>query len=182
MGIIIFDTETTGLIKPDSNSLDEQPEIIEFFACKYLPNTDFALMEKIHLLMKPSKTITSEITRINGLTNDALADAPSFAECFDELAEFFLGTERLVAHNIGFDVSMLANECLRIDKILRFPWPTQHICTVEKSMYLESRRLNLTKLHQYATGQLEISGAHRAGNDVSALVKCYGWLVKEGKI
>lgn len=180
--IIIFDTETTGLLKPDSNNLDEQPSIIEFYGVKFNSNLDFSMMEKLHFMLKPPRPITSDITRITGITNDILDGEPSFAEMFKDLARWFQDSDIMVAHNLGFDRSMLANECLRIDKVLNFPWPMTHQCTVEKSMYLEGRRLNLTALHKYATGMPEIPGAHRAGNDVAALVKCYQWLLKEGKI
>jgi hypothetical protein len=47
-------------------------------------------------------------------------------------------------------------------------------------MHIEQRRLNLTKLHEYATGISEISGAHTAGGDVKALVTCYDWLINKG--
>ena len=176
MGTIIFDTETTGLIKPDANNLKDQPYITEFYGVK--PETG----EKLHLLMKPPVPLSAEITRITGLTNEMLEGKPSFADCYGQLAGFFLGTHTLVAHNLAFDRSMMANELLRIDKVLNFPWPYDHICTVERSMYIEQRRLNLTRLHEYATGQSEIPDAHRAFGDVNALVKCYLWLQEQGKI
>ena len=182
MGIIIFDTETTGLIKPDANDLNKQPYITEFFGVKYVEGIDFQQMNKLHLMIKPPVPLSAEITRITGITNDYLKDCPSFAEVYDQLVDFFMGSEVMVAHNVAFDRSMLANELLRIDKVLNFPWSPEHICTVEKSMYLEQRRLNLTRLHEYATGQSEIPGAHRAGTDVKALTVCYQWLDNQGKI
>ena len=177
---IIFDTETTGLIKPDANDLDDQPYITELFAVKFVDGVDFSLMEKLHLMIKPPVPLSAEITRITGITNDFIANCPSFLQCFKEIAEFWHGSERMVAHNCAFDASMLANELHRHDLVLKFPWPMEHYCTVERSMHIEGRRLTLTKLHEYATGQAEIMGAHRAGNDVQALVKCYQWLLKEG--
>ena len=180
MGTIILDTETTGLIKPDANSLEAQPEIIEFFGVKWIPGLDFQQMDKLHLMFKPQRPISAEINRITGITNEHVASCGTFAESYDEIVAFFMGVDTMVAHNLAFDRSMLANELLRIDKVLNFPWPPEHICTVEKSMHIEQRRLNLTRLHQYATGLAEIPGAHRAGNDVQALVTCYQWLLKEG--
>lgn len=180
MPIIVFDTETTGLIKPNANDLKDQPYITEFYGV--MLNSELEEMGRLHLIMKPPIPISMEITRITGITNEMLANKPSFAECFEELTEFFFGCSGMVAHNLAFDRSMMANEMLRIDKVLNFPWPSKHICTVEKSMGIEQRRLPLHQLHKYATGEEEIKGAHRAQNDVEALVKCYQWLVKEGKI
>lgn len=179
MSTILFDTETTGLLKPDANELKAQPEITEIFMSK---TEDFKSWTHLHLLMKPSMPVSAEITRITGITNEMLKDRPSFAECYLEIAEFFHGCDTMVAHNLAFDRSMVANELLRIDKVLNFPWPIHHICTVEKSMHIEQRRLNLTKLHDYATGQSSIPNAHRASGDVEALVKCYLWLKEDGYV
>ena len=177
MKIIIFDTETTGLIKPDANNIEDQPYITEFFGTRFTDGS-FDNPEHLHLMMKPPIPLSAEITRITGITNEMIADKPSFAECFNQLCSFFHGADEMVAHNLAFDRSMLANEMLRIDLVLNFPWPRKHTCTVEKSMYIEGRRLTLKSLHEYATGQSEIPGAHRAGNDVEALVKCFQWLLK----
>lgn len=179
MTIILFDTETTGLLKPDANELKAQPEITEIYASKTNDLNDWT---HLHLLLKPSMPVSAEITRITGITNELLKNKPSFAECYQEIAEFFHGCDEMVAHNLAFDRSMLANELLRIDKVLNFPWPIKHTCTVEKSMHIEQRRLTLTKLHQYATGQSEMLGAHRASGDVEALVKCYIWLKEDGYV
>ena len=176
MGIIIFDTETTGLIKPDANELNKQPYITEFYGINITTGED------LHLMLKPPIPLSAEITRITGITNEEIKNSPSFAETYEELADFFLSSHTMVAHNLAFDRSMVANELLRIGKVLNFPWPRTHICTVEKSMYLEQRRLNLTALHKYATGIPEIPNAHRAGGDVDALVKCYNWLKSQGKL
>lgn len=179
MSIIIFDTETTGLIKPEINSLKEQPYITEIHCTKLNDNLD--IIDEFDSLLKPGIPIPKFLEDKIGITNEMVKDAKSFADIYLPLAEFFQGATRVVAHNLPFDRSMLANELMRIEKVLQFPWPIEHICTVEKSMYLEQRRINLTKLHTYATGK-EFDGAHRAINDVHALVLCYKWLVEEGKI
>ena len=178
MDTIVFDTETTGLLKPDSNDLKDQPYITELYAVRL--DNDLIEIDNIHFLLKPPIPIPAELVRIIGISNEMVENAPSFLEAYKAIAEFFEGARRMVAHNVGFDSSMLANECLRHDLVLKFPWPMEHYCTVEHSMHIEQRRLTLTRLHEYATGKSEIEGAHRAGNDVAALVKCYQWLMKEG--
>lgn len=179
MSIILFDTETTGLLKPDANTLKEQPEITELYAIK---TSDFVDYEELHILLKPKARISNEITRITGITNEMVADRNPFVAHFEEIAAFFLGCDEMVAHNLAFDRSMMANEMLRIDKVLNFPWPPKHTCTVEKSMHIEQRRLNLTKLHEYATGKSSIPDAHRAFGDVKAMLACYLWLKEDGYV
>jgi len=180
---IIFDTETTGLLKPDANSLKMQPSIIEIFCQKVNETPDGGVIPtgSFHSLLKPPFPLTAEITRITGITDEDLENAPSFSEIYEDLAAFFLGSEKLVAHNATFDTSMLANELLRIKKVIQFPWPREHVCTVEKSLHVEQRRLNLQKLHEHLFG-LGFKDAHRAESDVKALVKCYSKMKQKGML
>ena len=173
MHTVIFDTETTGLLKPSANDVDEQPEIIELHAVKI--DEEWNMVDEWNSLFKPKYPVTDEITRITGLTNEDLKDAPAFGDKVDSLAEFFTGADEMVAHNLGFDRSMLANELIRVDRLIKFPWPRIHICTVEMAMPIEQRRINLSNLHNYATGS-GFDGAHRAKEDVYALVRCFHWM------
>jgi DNA polymerase III epsilon subunit-like protein len=177
--IIVFDTETTGLLKPEINSLKAQPEITEIHCTKLDPLLN--IIDEFDMLIKPNLPIPEELERKIGITNQMVKDSPSFIDIYKQLSYFFMDCDTMVAHNIGFDRSMLANELSRIEKVLHFPWPINHICTVEKSMYIEQRRITLTKLHEHATGT-PFEGAHRAAVDVAALVTCFKWLVSEGKI
>ena len=171
----IFDTETTGLLKPNAVHVDEQPEVVELYAC--VINEEYELIREFDHLIKPKIPLTEELTRIHGITNDMLKDKPSFGEVFDEFAEFMTGVDEMIAHNLAFDRSMIANEMIRIDKLLNFPWPRIHTCTVEMSMPIEQRRMSLSKLHQHAVHKPH-EGAHRAKADVFALVRCYHWLME----
>lgn len=178
--IVFYDTETTGLLKPAANDISKQPHIIEICVMKF--TDDMELVEEFSSLIRPPMPISDEITKITKITNEDLKDAPNFADTYMGIANAFIGAHRMVAHNLGFDRSMLANELIRIDKLIKFPWPMEHVCTVERSMSYEGRRLNLTKLHKLATGKESIEGAHRAKTDVLALIEGYKFLVKEGKI
>lgn len=179
MTIIVFDTETTGLLAPEINSLKAQPYITEIHCTKL--NDDLKVVNEFGSLVQPGVPIPEELERKIGITNAMVANAPTFVDVWEELAEFFEGAHTMVAHNLAFDRSMVANELMRIERVLHFPWPRHHICTVQKSMYLEQRRINLTTLHTYATGH-PFEGAHRAKFDVEALVRCFKWLCLQGKI
>ena len=179
---VIFDTETTGLIAPGPNDINVQPYITEIYCYKQLRDgDDIHFIADINTFVKPPVPISAEITKITGITDDTVASAPTFHELYGRLSSFFVGVDRIVAHNLSFDRSMLANELLRIDKVLKFPWPPTHVCTVEKSLHYEQRRLSLTRLHEhlFATG---FSSAHRAKNDVMALLRCYNEMMSLGDI
>lgn len=173
---IVFDTETTGLPKPLGNKLEDQPKIIEICCVKLDDNLE--VIDSYETLINPEQEIEPKITQITGITNDDLKGQRTFKEVYAELAEFFLGVDILVAHNLPFDRSLLSFELERLDKLRNFPWPIHHICTVQKSMKIEGYRLNLGKLYHIATGK-EFVDAHRARADVDALCECFRYLIEQ---
>lgn len=181
--VVGFDTETTGLIKPDVTDINKQPEIIELYMAKMIHRTDGVIeqIDEIDTFLMPNGDISEEITRITGITPLMVKDAPSFLEMFPLIQKFHVGVEAWVAHNCAFDTAMMANEISRIGKIVHFPFPPEKICTVQKSMYIDQRRLTLTNLHKELFGT-PFEGAHRAKEDVQAMIRCYKRLVELGKI
>lgn len=169
--MIFTDTETTGLIQPKAISLDLQPEIVEVAAIK----TDDELNEiaRLEFMCKPSKPISDEVSRINGITNAMLEDKKPFVAHFKELSEFFLGEVKLVAHNAAYDVGMISLELQRLKMECKFPWPMIHECTVQIAAEVGGHKSkSLGNLHQHYFGE-PIKGAHRAMNDVEAMIKIY---------
>jgi DNA polymerase III epsilon subunit-like protein len=179
MLITIWDTETTGLLKPNAVSVKEQPHIIEFFGVQI--NENFEIQKEVEMLINPQIPLPEIITKITHITDDMLEKKNDFALSYRDIAGVFLGSDVSVAHNISFDDTMLANELLRIDKLINFPWPVHHVCTVQKSMSIRGHRLKLTELHEWATGK-PLVDAHRAKQDVYGLVRCFHAMVEKGLI
>lgn len=170
--MIVIDTEGTGLLKSLLLPLDQQPEIIELAAVK-LDNNTLAEIAHIHFLIKPRIQLGAETTKITGITNEMLEKCGSFATRVPALTAFFLGESHLVAHNLDYDSAMLMLEMQRLGRARRFPWPPEHIDTVELTMDLDvprqkSARLKLGELYQWATGE-PMPVAHRALDDTRAL-------------
>lgn len=176
MEILIFDTETTGLLKPSPAKLKTQPYIIELYAC--VLDENFKLLREFNSLFSVDFNLDPIITKITGLKDEDLKNQPVFIQKQKDLAKFFTGVDVMVAHNLEFDKSMLANELLRCDRLIQFPWSRHHVCTVEKSMNIRGHRLSLTNLHQELLGK-QFSGAHRAKEDVHALVRCFHALIEK---
>lgn len=175
--MIVFDSETTGLLKPSLADLKIQPYMTEICVIKI--DKDFNFINEIDTLIKPPIPISEEITRITGITDDVLKDAPSFIQVYDSLCDLFLGEEISIAHNNEFDSGVLQCELMRHGLEFKFPWPKKRICTVEKTKHIYNRRLKLGQLHEMATGKTH-EGAHRAKADVHALIRCVIWATKEG--
>ena len=179
---VFFDTETTGLLKPEEVNLNLQPEIIELYMVKLSldENNEFNFVDEFNSFMRPkSMPLDPVITKITNITTEMIADAPTFISLYHKMAEFMTGVDVLVGHNTSFDVGMVWTELARIECETKFPWPRIQKCTVELSLPIEHHRLKLSDLHTKATGHPH-DGAHRAKEDTMALVTCYKWLMEEG--
>ncbi len=177
--MIIFDTETTGLVLTDVTSLSKQPRIIEFAAVKV--DSKLKVVDEIDFMCNPGIEISPKITQITGITNDDLKDKEPFAAHYSELCDFFLGERSLLTHNAPFDVALLKFDLMRIDKVLQFPWPHKHICTIKETRHLKGKALKLINLYEMAMGK-KLAQTHRAMDDVEALLDCVKWCVKKGII
>lgn len=177
--MIFIDLETTGLLKASTASLKLQPYITEIYAAKVTKELDF--VAEFESFVKPPVPVPEEVVKITGITDAMLEEAPSFIEIARSLSDFFLGEDICIAHNIEFDLGVLCCELRRHDLQYKFPWPSTRVCTVDKSYSIQSRRLNLSKLHTLATGAPH-KNAHRAKYDVFALIRCYEWLMAKGYV
>lgn len=94
---VVFDLETTGLFY-------NEDEITEIGAVKII---DGRIAQTFTTLLKPSKKISEEITKITGITNEMVADAPTFENVVGDFYEFCKGSI-LVGYNIlEFDIKFL---------------------------------------------------------------------------
>lgn len=175
--MIILDTETTDLIKPNAIDINRQPYLVEIYCAKL--NKNFEFIDEFESFVKPPIPIPEESFKVHGISDEMVATEPTFIGIYKELCQFFLGETILVAHNATFDVGVLSYELIRYGNEYKFPWPTRHVCTVEASMHIKNKRLKLRDLHELATGRKHLEGAHRAKEDVFALIRCLNWLVKE---
>ncbi|GDG16796.1 exonuclease [Escherichia coli] len=90
-GFVILDTETTGLGFDD--------EIVE------ISIIDCAGYVLLNTLVKPSKSIPEAATAIHGITDEMVANAPSWLEILPKVLE--LTSKGWVAYNAKFDARML---------------------------------------------------------------------------
>jgi DNA polymerase III epsilon subunit-like protein len=165
----VYDTETTGLLKPDCTDVSQQPKIIEFAIS--IIDRKYDIVEDHSWLINPGEPISEEITKITGLTNDDLRDKPTFIEVLPEIIPVFQRLDRVIAHNMPFDHSMLVNELIRLGLQYKFPYPTEWVCTVQLAQELiYGRRARMIELFKDTTGR-ELEQTHRALDDVHALVE-----------
>lgn len=88
----VLDTETTGL--------DAGAEIVQL---ALIDRDGHTLM---NTLIKPTRPCTAEATRVHGITNEMLADAPTMADLYINLSAK-LAASTLIAYNMAFDWRVL---------------------------------------------------------------------------
>ena len=177
--LIVFDLETTGLPKAEGSDLDMQPKIIEFGAIKL--TEELIEVDRLEFFCNPKHMLDPKITKITGITDDMLKDQKPFIAHLEKLNEFFLGTKRMFAHNLGFDRKILKFELERLDKVTSFPWPYEHTCTVEVGQRVWGKMRKLGDIYEELFEE-KIEGAHRSINDVEATLRIIEWYAKEGHI
>lgn len=93
---VVIDTETTGLSSVRDN-------LVEVAAIRY---EDWTPVEKFHTLINPGKHIPDAASEINNITDEMVADAPTFSQIIDSL-DSFVGKSNIVGHNLPFDLKFL---------------------------------------------------------------------------
>ena len=159
----ILDIETTGL----SPINDKIIEIAVFI------HDGKQVVEEYSTLVNPEKTIPYNITRLTGITNEMVEDAPKFWEIAKDLVTLTEG-KSVVAHNASFDYNFIRNEF----KSLGYNFKRDRLCTVKLS-----RRI-IPNHKSYSLGKLcmdlgiVVNGRHRAAGDAFATVKLFEHLLQ----
>lgn len=122
------------------------------------------IVREFRRLIDPGMPLPQFITRLTGIRDADLKDAPLFMAIADDLAEVLDGAI-FVAHNVRFDYSFLKQEFKRIGKEFR---PAQ-LCTVRlsRALYPEHKGHKLQDL--ITRHSLQVSARHRAYDDAHAL-------------
>jgi len=125
-------------------------------------------------LVNPEIDIPIAITRLTGITNAMVAEAPKFYEVARTIAEITAG-RTFVAHNVNFDYHFIKEEFSR----LGYDFDRKRVCTVQLSRKL------LPGHASYSLGRLcselgiEITDRHRAEGDALATVKLFELLLEK---
>jgi DNA polymerase-3 subunit epsilon len=101
---IFLDTETTGL-SPDSGD-----RIVEI-GCVEMVNRRLT-GRHLHFYINPERPNSEDAVRVHGLTDEFLADKPTFAALVDQIVDYCAGAE-VIIHNAAFDIGFLNAELAR---------------------------------------------------------------------
>ena len=163
---VIFDLETTGI----SSAKDE---VVEISAIKVL---DGKVVDEFSTLVNPCMHIPFYASDVNGITDDMVADAPTFDKALEDFLAF-AGDHVLVGHNIHtFDTKFIWRDA---ERFFGKTIGNDYVDT------LQIAQAYLPELHHYKLTDLaghygiDSAGAHRALNDCRMNQKVFECLAKE---
>jgi DNA polymerase-3 subunit epsilon len=187
---LIVDCETNGLprnYRAPFTDLPNWPRAIQIAWA--LHDQSHQLCTSATRIVRPDGfQIPPEAVRVHGISMErALREGHPLADVLAELSQVAGDAKVVVAHNAGFDGSVIAAEYLRLG--LEPPFvPGAMICTMIQST--DYCRLSgpygykwpkLDELHMHLFGAV-FGGAHDAGVDVAACARCFFELERRGVI
>jgi DNA polymerase-3 subunit epsilon len=131
-----------------------------------------------HSLVNPGRPIPWQITRLTGIDDAMVRQAPSFRDIAGELAAHLAGRV-FVAHNARFDFGFLDAEFARIAPTPLSSLITEQLCTVRLARRLLSHlpRRNLDAVADYYG--VTIADRHRASGDALATAEVLKGLLRD---
>ena len=155
--LVVFDLETTGidLVKD---------RIIQISYIKVMP--DGTELRGNHLI-NPGEPIKPEITQLTGISNEDVAQAPTFKQIARTLADTFQGCDFAGFNSNHFDIPLLAEEFLRAG--IDFDFSRCRLIDAQTIFHKMERR-NLAAAYKFYTGRKmeDDFEAHRADQDTEA--------------
>lgn len=155
--IIIFDLETTGL-----DIINDR--IIQISYIKVMPNQE-EIRKDYHV--NPERAISEDITKLTGISNEDVAEAPTFKALAPSLYEDFKGCDFAGFNSNHFDIPMLAEEFYRAG--IDFDFQKSRLIDIQ-TIYHKMERRNLAAAYKFYCGRKmeDDFEAHRADNDTEA--------------
>lgn len=147
----LFDLETTGL-----NLICD--EVVEISAVKV---RNGKIVDEFSTLVKPSIPISAASSEINHITNEMVANSPTFDNALYDFIQF-AGNDILVGHNIQiFDLKIVQRDA---KKYFGAVLNNDYVDTLRLArIYLPDQKHNLSSLAEYY--HISSEGAHRALTD-----------------
>jgi DNA polymerase III epsilon subunit-like protein len=119
MRFLVFDTETTGLPQTkyiNPFTLHQWPHIVQFSYIIYDSSLNDIVESKDYVIRLPENMlIPEESTKIHGITNEiSTKKGVPINEVLNEFFYYLRGVDKLIGHNIEFDINMIKVELLRL--------------------------------------------------------------------
>jgi len=189
---LYFDTETTGIYQSKLPATHpSQPHLVQLAAI--LVDRDNRERASVNLIVKPDGyTIPKEASNVHGITTElALKYGVPLMVAVAAFTNLRALAEMLVAHNIQFDLGIMATAIHRTGRQPAHPGPTTHVCTMELSTpilklpptsrmiaagFNKFKNPNLAECYRHFFDE-ELEGAHDAMVDVRGCMRVHNELM-----
>jgi DNA polymerase III epsilon subunit-like protein len=181
--ILVFDTETTGLLPKNISKVDIKnlPYVVQMSWVIFDLELKQIIKTKDYIVKVDSHIANSDIHGINDLISQEKG-----VEIGGVLKEFFCDIKEvdlLVAHNYSFDSSMIEIELLRLKRNLEIKYfkkrdyyctmmGTIDFCELESKFYGSFKYPKLCELYELMFGY-QFENQHNSLADVNATLRCY---------
>ncbi|MGB8704695.1 MAG: exonuclease domain-containing protein [Gillisia sp.] len=152
--ICFFDLETTG-----TNVCKDR--IVEISILKVFPNGN---KESKTWLVNPEMKIPAEVVKIHGISNEKVANEPTFKELAPKVYEMIRNCDLGGYNSNRFDIPLLVEELLRAE--IDFDLKNLHSVDVQTIFHKMEQR-TLSAAYKFYCGK-ELEGAHSAEADTDA--------------
>ncbi len=158
MKYAIIDIETTG----------DKPVNFKIIEIAIILHDGENELDTFHTFINPEQRISPFITRLTGIHDNDVYDAPKFYEVAKQIVEFTKDCV-FVAHNISFDYSVVRREFRR----LGFDYRLDHLCTVQSARILIPGHASYSLKKITSDLGIELSNHHRAIDDTRATAELF---------
>ncbi len=152
--LVILDLETTGV----SIATDR---IVEISALKVLPG---GAEDWLTMRLNPGIPISPEATRIHGISDADVANAPHFKDVAKRIASFLEGCDLAGFNSMKFDIPILCEEFLRVNFDFN---PAKHRYVDVQVIFHKKEQRTLGAAYRFYCNR-ELENAHSAQADAAA--------------
>ena len=178
MQLFFFDTETTWF--PERGW-----RIIQFgaiYGFYDLETKTFYEERRINQFINCNTESTPAAFAVHGITKEKISKFKYIDSYIKEFLAYMHKSDRIIAHNVAFDMKMLKSEMAKLG--IEYEFHTQTFCTMHSTkayMNLWGKPPKLSELYQKVFGK-NFDNAHDAMADIEATKDCFCELLKIGEI
>lgn len=154
--IVFFDLETTG-------TDHARDRIVELAFVKIMPDGS---RDKYVKRINPGMPIPPESTKIHGISDEDVKDAPLFKQIAHHLYDWIKGCDMGGYNSSKFDIPLLAEEFLRVG--INVDFTERHMVDVQQIFFKMEARTLAAAVSFYCNK--ELSNAHSAEADIEATI------------
>lgn len=195
MLILVFDTETTGVIPKEIYNIEKCPYIIQFSFIVY-DIKNYKIINEYNKIINIPKhiEIPDESTKIHGINKlQTNRSRTSITSCLQNFKKFVDKCDYIIGHNIDFDIKMVEIECQRNNIYVNiFDKPTKLFCTMQNSIdicKIEAVNImgkyykwpRLSELHEKLFNTTP-NNLHDAFNDILICLRCAVFIMNKTDI